>query len=217
MPETLRKPQRNQAYHHLRRLLILQQIPAGARLREDEWADRLGVHRTALREAFARLEAEGLLELGPKTGYFAPVLVEKDFEEIIEVRLALEGLAIQRICRLGLNTPEMLKPLEAACDQFERLIAERYDLGVSEADRRFHEALVAVSSNERLSEMYCRAPLPIIHRQILDPEEWLESAQTTLQEHRAMISAILANDVTEAQSVLRTHLAKRSIVPLQGG
>ncbi len=65
---------REQAYHRLRRLLILQQIPEGQRLRETEWAERLGVNRTALREAFARLEAEGFIELGAKTGYFIPVL-----------------------------------------------------------------------------------------------------------------------------------------------
>ncbi len=217
MAGALRNPQRNQAYHHLRRLLILQQIPAGERLREDEWADRLSVHRTALREAFARLEAEGLVKLGPKTGYFVPTLTEKDFEEIVEVRLALEGLAAQRICRLGLNHPAHLQPVLEACDQLERLIAEGYHLGVSEADRRFHEALVGVSGNDRLSDLYYRAPLPIIHRHILEPQEWLDAARTTLEEHRAIVSAVLAGDVSAAQNILRTHLAKRYLVPLPGG
>ncbi|MBI4581015.1 MAG: GntR family transcriptional regulator, partial [Planctomycetes bacterium] len=46
--------QRDQAYSRLRRLLILQQTPEGKRLREAEWAEKLGVNRTALREAFAR-------------------------------------------------------------------------------------------------------------------------------------------------------------------
>lgn len=90
-------------------------------------------------------------------------------------------------------------------------------MGVSEADRRFHEALVAVSGNGRLSDLYYRAPLPIIHRQILEPEEWLEAARKTLEEHRAIVSAVLAGDVSGGQDILRTHLAKRYIVALQGG
>ena len=69
---------REQANNRLRRLLILEQIPEGQRLREAEWAERLNVNRTALREAFARLEAEGFIERGPKTGYFVPTLTNKD-------------------------------------------------------------------------------------------------------------------------------------------
>src|SRR5690606_42004878 len=64
IPESLTEPerreyasQRDQAYHRIRRLLILQHVAEGERLREAHGADRLGVNRTALREAFARLEA----------------------------------------------------------------------------------------------------------------------------------------------------------------
>jgi DNA-binding GntR family transcriptional regulator len=217
MSESSRKPQRSQAYNQLRRLLILQQLPAGERLREGEWAERLGVHRTALREAFARLEAEGLIDLGPKTGYFVPALSESDMEEVIEVRLALEGVAIERICRLGLNTPLQLAGVREACEQLERLIQEGYHLGVSEADRRFHETLVAISGNHRLIEVYARAPLPIIHRRILEPGEWLEAARHTLSEHRSILAATLGGDVVRARDILCTHLTKRYLVPLQGG
>ena len=66
--------QREQAYHQLRELLILQQLTKGARLSESEWTDRLNVNRSALREAFVRLEAEGLIEAGPKSGYVVPAL-----------------------------------------------------------------------------------------------------------------------------------------------
>src|SRR3970040_6845 len=102
MLETGNGHQRDQAYFRFRRLLILQQVSQGERLREADWADRLGVNRTALREAFARLEAEGLIEKGPKTGYFAPKLTPEDILEIVEVRVMLEGGAIERICRLKL-------------------------------------------------------------------------------------------------------------------
>ena len=105
MSEEGNASKREVAYERLRRILILQQVPEGVRLRESEWTKRLNVNRSALREAFARLEAEGLIETGDKTGYFVPVLVMEDMMEVVVVRIALEGAAIELICEAGLNTP----------------------------------------------------------------------------------------------------------------
>src|SRR6186713_1785708 len=88
---------RDLAYQGLRRLLVLQRIPAGERLREPQWAEELGVNRMALREAFARLEAEGLIEKGERTGYFVPVLTDGDLDEIKYARVVLECAAIDLI------------------------------------------------------------------------------------------------------------------------
>ncbi|HPZ99992.1 MAG TPA: GntR family transcriptional regulator [Phycisphaerae bacterium] len=206
--------QRDQAYYRLRRLLILQQTPEGKRLREAEWAEKLGVNRTALREAFARLEAEGLIEKGPITGYFVPELTHAEILEICEVRVLLEGGAIERICRLGLNTLRVLKPLRQACDQLERLLEEAYYLGVAEADRRYHEALIQAAGNKRLSMLYERAPLPIIPPNIVSGAEWNATVRRTLEEHRGILDALLAGDKNTALETLRTHLSERSLIPL---
>lgn len=206
--------QRDQAYHRLRRLLILQQTPEGKRLREAEWAERLGVNRTALREAFARLEAEGLIEKGPVTGYFVPALTREDIHEISEVRVMLEGGAIGRICRLGLNTPRVLKPMRQACEQLERLVEEDYFLGVAEADRRYHEALILAAGNKRLTMLYERAPLPIIPPEIVSGAEWIATVRRTLEEHRNILDALLRSDKTVAVEMLRIHLAERFLIPL---
>jgi len=208
--------QRDRAYKGLKRLLVLQQVPAGQRLNEIDWANRLGVHRTALREAFARLEAEGWIRLGPKTGYFVPHFTEDDILEILEIRQALEGAAIDRICRLALNTPGHLQPMQQACTQLERLIGEDYLLGVAEADRRFHEALVAASGNNQLVAVYQRAPLPMIHRELVDPVAWAETLRRTLSEHRSILDALLRGSAADAHRLLRTHLTERFLVPLRG-
>ena len=208
------KSQRDQAYDRIRRLLILQQMPEGGRLREAEWADRLGVNRTALREAFARLEAEGLIEKGLKTGYFLPILTEEAIQEIIEVRIMLEGGAIERLVRLELNTPKHLKVMKDSCDQLERLVREDYNLGVAEADRRFHETLVDAARNKRLSALYARAPLPIIHPIVVSGAQWAETVRRTLEEHRLILATILSGDVDEAKQSLRIHLVDRHLIPL---
>jgi DNA-binding GntR family transcriptional regulator len=206
--------QRDQAYHRLRRLLILQQVSDGSRLREAEWAERLQVNRTALREAFARLEAEGLIEKGVKTGYFVPLLSPEDIHEIIEVRLMLEGGAIGRVCSLGNNTVKHLKRMREACEQLARLVREDYLLGVAEADRRFHEALIEAAGNRRLSMLYQRAPLPMIHPEIVSGPQWMARVEETHREHNAILDAMLEGNVVDAQQMLRKHLLERSRIPL---
>ncbi|UCD29889.1 MAG: GntR family transcriptional regulator [Planctomycetota bacterium] len=208
---------REQAYSRLRRLLILQQVPEGQRLRETEWAKRLGVNRTALREAFARLEAEGFIELGAKTGYFVPHLTNKDVLEIIEVRILLEGGAIDRLIQTKRNVPRYLKPMLEACEQLERLVQEDYVLGVAEADRRFHEALIYASGNKRLLFLYQRAPLPIIHPEIISGEQWEARVRKTYQEHRKILEAITNSNADEAKELLHTHLNERAYIPLLAG
>jgi len=209
--------QREQAYQRLRRLLILQQVPEGKRLRETAWAARLKVNRAALREAFARLEAEGFIERGPKTGYFVPSIGADDLREVAEVRMMLEGGAIVRIIQKGLNTPEHLQPMIEACDQLERLLKDDYLLGVSEADRKFHESLIDAAGNRRLAILYRRAPLPMIHPVLISTSQWIARVSQTLQEHRAMIDAILEGSVPKAMEVLRTHLRERAFIPLYAG
>ncbi len=206
---------RDLAYEQLWRLLTLQQIPQGRRLRETEWAEKLGVSRTSLREAFVRLEAEGLIESGPKTGYFVPTLSAEDLKESVTVRMILEGGAIDLICAEGRHTRENLRPLEEACDQLERLVSEGYLLSVVEADRRYHEALVAAAGNYRLTSVYRRAPAPIVLPEILTGPVWEATMRRTVEDHRAILSALCDGDAELAKNLLRIHVVERCPMPHQ--
>jgi DNA-binding GntR family transcriptional regulator len=203
--------QREQAYQSLRRLLVLQQVEPGQRLREPEWAERMRVHRSALREAFARLEAEGLVERGSQTGYFVPKLTAEDVVEVTKLRLALESLAIEEVCA---QDKPALDPLKRAIDEFEQFTVGGYFLGVLEADRRFHESLVEAAGMRRLSALYHRAPLPLIHRDTEDRPVWNEACQRTLAEHRQILGFLTKRDADGAKRVLRQHLNKRPMLPI---
>lgn len=208
-------PQRDQAYQRLRQMLILHQAPEGKRLNEETWAQRLEVNRAALREAFARLEAEGLIEKGPLPGYFVPKLTRDDIGEIIEVRIMLEGGAIDRICRRGLNTESNLQPLRKAIDQLAELVREGDYAAVAGADRVFHESLVNAAQNHRLNLLYQRAPLPIIPPDVVGGDEWVRRVNQTLNEHRDIVDLVQKGNVTDAQNMLRSHLRERYFIPLR--
>ncbi|GMU20844.1 MAG: GntR family transcriptional regulator [Phycisphaerae bacterium] len=198
--------QRDAAYNQLRRHLILQQIQPGSRLAEVEWANRLSVNRTALREAFARLESEGLIRRGEKTGYVVPVLTEEDEFNTLLVRLALEGCAIDVICTKGLNTPEGLERLTNACNLLEQLVGEEYHLSTVEADWRFHESLIEAAHNHVLTIAYRHAPVPILHAAIKQGPDWVRREERSIREHRDVLAAILRGDADEAKRILRQHL-----------
>lgn len=202
---------RERAYRQLRHLLILQQIPAGRRLREAEWTAKLKVNRSALREAFARLEAQGLIEAGPKTGYFVPELDSKNIREIVSVRMMLETGAIELVCACGYNTSEQLKPMADACDDMERLSAQNDIVQISEVDWRFHHALIAASKNKRLSSVYHHAPLPLILPDETSGPQWASIVRRTVREHRAILAAIREGDAAKAISMLREHIHTRSV------
>jgi DNA-binding GntR family transcriptional regulator len=203
--------QREHAYRSLRRLLVLQQVEPGQRLREPQWAERLRVHRSALREAFARLEAEGMIERGAQTGYFVPELTVADYAEITKLRLALECLAIEEVCAAA--SPD-LSAMTQASEEFARLLEGEYSLGVIEADRRFHEALIDAARMQRLSNLYQRAPLPLIHGDTEDPKRWREACVRTLTEHRQILDSLAARDADEAKRILRMHLTHLPMLPV---
>lgn len=204
---------RDQAYRRLRQLLILQEIPANERIRESVWAEKLGVNRMALREAFARLEAEGLIERGPKTGYIVPKLSAEDLREVHEVRFILEAGAIDLIVAAGGNLRRKLAPLRKVCDEMQRLAKMRYVFASNECDRRFHELLIETAGNPRLARLYHRAPLPMIRGSVLSDESFLENDRETLTEHLAILDAIYKGDAAGARQMLRTHLSLQPLVP----
>jgi DNA-binding GntR family transcriptional regulator len=203
-----REQQRDVAYSHLRQLLILSQLTPGMRLREPEWATRIGVNRAALREAFARLEAEGMLERGPLTGYFVPRFSDHEIAEIVKVRLTLEILAVRELCALPGDISSRLQPLRKAVEAFELMLEQNYIMGAFEADRRFHEELIRATGMTRLEQVYRRAPLPMFATFPHTLDTWTDSERRTIADHRAIIDALELRDPEAAIAILTRHLSR---------
>ncbi len=82
------------AYNELRKKILSQQLAPNTRLKEDDWALKVGVSRMAIREALNRLLGEGLLSVGEKGGYFVKPMTVEDVKQIRELREILEFHAI---------------------------------------------------------------------------------------------------------------------------
>jgi DNA-binding GntR family transcriptional regulator len=211
--------QSRSCYEALRWQLLHGQLTAGSRLVEEKWSTHLGVNRSALREALVLLAHEGFLESGPKGGFFVPVYSESVLDEVLEVRLALEVGALEILEIRGQIPAEGLRKLDRSCDMMRQLTEAGFEYGFVEADRMFHEALVAMAGNSRLLRVYRQAPLPLNPLPNPDMETRRRNMRETLGEHLELCQRIKEGRIREAIELLRDHLltghkiAKETSVP----
>jgi len=155
-PRTLTPVQRpralaDQVYQALREQLRAGVIGAGSALQEVPLAQQLGVSRTPVREALARLASEGLLATHGRS-FTVPSLTLADVEDIYELRFLIEPAAIRRVAPRTADR-RARKPIDAALADAK----EAHDLGDAEGFRtanvRYRAAWLALVPNARLVRM----------------------------------------------------------------
>ena len=91
-------PLRDVVFKTLRQAILRGELKPGERLMEIKLANKLGVSRTPIREAIRKLELEGLVLMIPRRGAEVAEITEKSLNDVLEVRKALEELAVQLAC-----------------------------------------------------------------------------------------------------------------------
>ena len=91
------RPIREIAYDVLKKAIITGEIPAGERIVETEYADRLHISRTPLREALRKLERDGLVEYVMRRGVIVHAFTTEDVDQIYTIRNSLEMLTLPYI------------------------------------------------------------------------------------------------------------------------
>ena len=91
-------PLRDVVFKTLRQAILKGELKPGERLMEIALAEKLGVSRTPIREAIRKLELEGLVVMVPRKGAHVANITEKDLNDVLEVRIGLENMAIDKAC-----------------------------------------------------------------------------------------------------------------------
>jgi len=148
-------PLRDVVFNTLRQAILRGEFKPGERLMEIQLANKLGVSRTPIREAIRKLELEGLVIMIPRKGAEVADITEKSLRDVLEVRKALEELAVQLACEK--ITQEELEELEQAGENFKKVLNRSKDITeVAEADVRFHDVIYMATDNQKLIHV----PLP---------------------------------------------------------
>jgi DNA-binding GntR family transcriptional regulator len=196
-------PARDQVYAALREAIVTAELEPGRQLSENELADLLGVSRTPVREALARLRDERLVAIVPHLGTFVTRISDGAVADAAFVREALECAAIRVATRnAGTRSLELLQANLAAQDRAE-------DAGDADAfdslDDELHRTLCEMSGHEVAWWLSRRAngQLDRVRRLSLPEPGYLREM---VAEHRAVVAAVASGDADEAESRLRHHL-----------
>jgi DNA-binding GntR family transcriptional regulator len=137
----------------IRDMIVTERFALGELLSENTIAALLGVSRAPVRDAFVRLETEGLVKVQPQRGTFVFHYDTTELREICELRQVLETGAL-RIATLRSRSAliaALRRPIEAA-GQLGQLEPKAYQ----PFDTAFHDGLVRSSGNNELMEAYGR-------------------------------------------------------------
>ena len=194
---------REQVYAVLREAIISAELEPGRRLSENELADMLGVSRTPVREALARLRDERLVAIVPQLGTFVTLISPDAVADAAFVREALECSAIRLVSEPV--EPRALEELQANLAAQERS-AERGDTEAFDGlDAALHRMLCELSGHEIAWTLSRRANghLDRVRRLSLPEPGYLSEM---VAEHKQVVAAVADGDAERAERALRHHL-----------
>ncbi|WP_091230544.1 GntR family transcriptional regulator [Anaerobium acetethylicum] len=196
-------PLRDVVFNTLRQAILNGELEPGERLMEIQLAERLGVSRTPVREAIRKLELEGLVEMVPRKGAEVAKITEKNLKDVLEVRRALEELAVQIAC--DRMTAEMIAELKNALREFVNSTKGKDLKAIAEADVKFHDVIYLATDNQRLIQILNNLREQMYRYRIEYIKDYSKHA-VLIAEHEAIISAIENRDAESGTRAIRDHI-----------
>ena len=196
-------PLRDVVFQTLRQAILKGELKPGERLMEIQLAQKLGVSRTPVREAIRKLELEGLVLMIPRKGAEVAEITIKDLEDVLEVRAALEELAVCDACEN--ITEEQILALKEAADNFQAALESDDLVKCAETDMAFHEIIYQASDNKRLIQVLNNMREQIYRYRV----EYLKEGETRdilVKEHEELTKAIRDRDVERAKKLSYQHI-----------
>ena len=190
-------------YQCLKQAILTLEFRPGDSIRKPEICDRLGVSRSPVADAVARLAADGLVDVIPQAGTFVTRLSMTDIREGAFIREAIEVAAAELVAER--ITEDQLRDLRRNLRLQEALVADGDRRGFMALDVQLHEMMLSFTGFPRLAQVAQTAWLSVERaRQLILPVEG--RLQATLEEHRAILAAFESHDPPAARLALRTHL-----------
>lgn len=191
------------AYQRLKGDILASRLAPGYQATEPEIAERLGMSRTPVREALLMLQADGLIKLIPRRGAQVVPISMSDMRDIYEILTTLEPEAAARVAADGVSAAD-LADLEAANDDMEHALASGDLDWWAAADDRFHQKLLELQKNRRLTEFVTRL-FDQAHRIRILTLRLREPPHRSTEEHRQILRHIKAGEADAVRSVFREH------------
>lgn len=196
-------PLRDVVFLTLRDAILRGDIAPGERLMEISLAKQLGVSRTPIREAIRMLEKEGLAVTEPRRGARVAGMTEKDLNDVLEVRDALDELTVKDACER--MTEEDFDKLDQALVEFKDEVSKGNVKEIVEADEAFHNVLYEAARNPKLFDIVQNLKEQM-YRYRFEYVKELTDYSTLIKEHEMIIDGLRNKDKDNVVAIMHEHL-----------
>lgn len=201
-------PLREVVFDTLREAILTGDLHPGERLPEIQLAQQLGVSRTPVREAIRKLEIEGLVVMSPRKGAEVASITEKQLKDVLEVRKALEELAVEMACRR--ITKEDIKGLQIAHQEVKKLAGKKELSGLVRADMTFHDVIYKAADNEQLIQILNKLRQQM-YRYRMEYLKQYENHDLIVAEHEVIFEAVCDRNEKAATEAIRMHISNQEV------
>ncbi len=184
----------------IRDAILKGSLKPGERVSEPDLAERFGISRTPIREAFRQLESEGYLQVVPRKGAVVASLSERDIEEFYAIKIILEGFAARMAAEK--LTGKEIERLESINERLYKLADEGDVKTFFRVHNEFHEVFIKAAGNDKLSEMINQLVMKFKRLRLASLSQPGRMA-ISIEDHRDMIQAFKEHDGNRADSLIR--------------
>ncbi|NLG57667.1 MAG: GntR family transcriptional regulator [Clostridiales bacterium] len=208
--QRMEKPQQNRpiretTYETLKQAIVLGEIPAGTRLIETAYAESMHISRTPLREAFRKLELDGLVEYVARRGVVVSAFTLEDIEEIFSIRNALMMLIVPSI---------ITNISQADLANLEKILAkmdvaqEAHDAqALAKLNREFHGTIERSSDKRRILRVI-ESQEEFVMRFSRMTIDSIVRRSDAHQEHHEMLRLLRARDEAGFSQLMAKHISE---------
>ena len=187
----------------IERAILAGDYPPGSKLSEAALAEKLGVSRGPVREAFRMLDEAGLVRSEKNRGVFVRAIPMDEALEIFDLRAAMDEWVGKRLAES--ITAEQVRELKALVAEMEEAVKAQDARLFHLANLRFHDRMVEMVGNRKLTDTYRRLikELSLFRRQNLADAVLM---RTFLSEHKKIVKAIASGDGQAAARAMLEHV-----------
>ncbi|YCH32284.1 GntR family transcriptional regulator [Erwinia sp. D4-22] len=204
----------DRVYEHMLELIMTGVIPPGARVKDSEWAEKLGMSRTPVREAIRKLHQDGLLVDLKTSGYEVRKFSLGELRDLYKCRAALEAAAIRET--VNARTPEFMAALSKVVSETDKAISEGDISRGFELNTAFHSTIIEACGNQFIKDMIASLQRMIKFYRINSyraaaesPEKkdiYIERLKIKQAHHRSIHDAVLAGKSELAVKLMTDHV-----------
>jgi DNA-binding GntR family transcriptional regulator len=195
---------KDRVYSAIKSKIIDLSFKPGEQLIEQRLAEVLGVSKSPIRDAFQRLEAEGLVKTVPYKGCFVATISRQEFKDVFQLREAMELFCIEQ--SFDSYTDDDIRQFEEIMDRSVQLLTGGDEMSAYHEHLHFHELIVEKLGNELIERIYSNIGDKLSRYLNIVVTYIPNRIPSSNQQHQRLLSAIQKRDKNRAVDELRIHL-----------